>query len=444
MLRQTDVENIPQQPEKTHNLRSRYFLPLFSVQALGAFTDNAVKSAFGFLVVFQGSDVFGLKTSAALALSGAVFIVPFFLFSGLAGALADYFDKAKIVRWTRVSEIMLALFAAVSFFLESAELTLLVLFLYAVQSTAFSPVKYSILPQHIHETRLITANAWVESSSFIAILLGTIFGGLAAGYGYYTLLSSLLLTCAVIGACIGFLVPSAPPSKRRPKLKLNPLSTMIYATRMTMQSRAIFLSVAGISWFTGLGLVVLSVFPEMAKNLLGADQMVANLLIAAFVIGIAIGAFVTNHMLRGRISWIYAPLGLFITSVFLIDLSYACQQVFESASVSFPTLLSLFQHVQGWRIMLDMVMIAVGGGMFTVPLHTIIQHSARLSRRANTVAGTNIVSSGFMVLMSLTSTLALHYFMESIDLMMLMGFLCLALAVYLLFQQWRGRKVLPV
>lgn len=427
---------------KTKTLLSRFFLPLFTVQALGAFTDNAVKSAFGFLVVFQGAGVFGLKTSAALALSGAVFIIPFFLLSGLAGSLADYFDKARIVRWTRLSEIALALLAAISFYRESAEMTLVVLFLYAVQSTMFSPVKYSILPQHIHETRLISANAWIESSSFIAILFGTIFGGLAAGYGYYGLLAVMLFVCAVIGAITGFLVPSALPSKRRPMLRINPFSTTWYAVRLTAQTRVILLCVAGIAWFTGLGLVVLSVFPEMAKSLLDANQVVANILIAAFVIGIAIGAFLTQRLLKGRISWIYAPLGLLITAVFLIDLSIACSQIREDEAVGFATFVSLFQHWQGWRVMLDMVMIAVGGGMFTVPLHTIIQHTTRLSRRANTVAGTNVVSSGFMVLMSLGSTVALNYLIDPIELILLMGVVCLALALYLIYQQWRGQIAL--
>ena len=236
-------------------LKTRGFLPLFIVQWFGAFADNALKSAFGFMVAYGGADLFGLSPQVAVTLGGAVFMLPFFLFSGLSGQLSDSVDKRLVVRWTRLAEVGLAILSSIAIMIHSAPLALTGMFLYAVQSTVFGPAKYAILPQMVERERLVAANALFEGSTFVAILLGTLFGGLTIGLGGTWIAVAGLVGAALIGAVAAFFVPPALPAADAAPFRFSIIAANRGAFAAIRRRRSVFLAVCGISWFWMIGLI---------------------------------------------------------------------------------------------------------------------------------------------------------------------------------------------
>jgi len=379
-------------------LRTPGFLPLFVVQWFGAFADNALKSAFGFMVAYGGADLFGLSPQVAVTLGGAVFMLPFFLFSGVSGRLSDTVDKKLVVRWTRVAEVGLALLSAYAIMIHSAPLALLGMFFYAVQSTIFGPAKYSILPQLVGRERLVAANALFEGSTFVAILLGTLFGGLTVGLGGKWIAIVGLVSVALAGAVAAFFVPSAQPAPGAGRFHFSLIGSSRASFTAIRRKRTLFLAVSGISWFWMIGLIVMSVFPDFAKSTLKVDEIVANLLVAAFVVGIALGSAATSKLLAGRISARHTPIGALVMAAFMVDLSHAATAL---GAVGAGEALDFGAFITSWagiRVLVDLVGVAFGGGLFTVPLYALLQSRADERERSAAIAGNNIMNSALMVI----------------------------------------------
>lgn len=378
-------------------LRTRGFLPLFIVQWFGAFADNALKSAFGFMVAYGGADLFGLSPQVAVTLAGGVFMLPFFLFSGISGRLSDSIDKRLVVRWTRLAEIVLALISSTAIIIHSAPLALLGMFLYAVQSTIFGPAKYSILPQLVERRRLVAANALFEGSTFVAILLGTLFGGLTIGLGGTWIAVAGLVGAAVAGAVAAFFVPPAPPAADAPPFRFSFVEANRGAFAAIRRRKSLFLAVLGISWFWMIGLVVMSLFPEFAKSTLRVDEVVANLLVAAFVVGIALGSAATSKLLAGHISARHTPIGGLVMALFMIDLARSAPALGGLPGADLLSVVDFATSAAGLRVLLDLVGIAFGGGLFTVPLYALLQSRAAENERSAAIAGNNIMNAALMV-----------------------------------------------
>ena len=379
-------------------LKTPGFLPLFVVQWFGAFADNALKSAFGFMVAYGGADLFGLSPQVAVTLGGAVFMLPFFLFSGVSGRLSDTVDKKLVVRWTRLAEVGLALLSAYAIMIHSAPLALLGMFFYAVQSTIFGPAKYSMLPQLVSRERLVAANALFEGSTFVAILLGTLFGGLTVGLGGKWIAIVGLVSVALVGAVAAFFVPSAPPAPGAGRFHFSLIGSSRASFAAIRRKRTLFLAVSGISWFWMIGLIVMSVFPDFAKSTLKVDEIVANLLVAAFVFGIALGSAATSKLLAGRISARHTPIGALVMAAFMVDLSHAATAlgaVGAGGALDFGAFITTWP---GIRVLVDLVGIAFGGGLFTVPLYALLQSRADERERSAAIAGNNIMNSALMVI----------------------------------------------
>ncbi|MCX5479732.1 acyl-[ACP]--phospholipid O-acyltransferase [Kaistia geumhonensis] len=378
-------------------LRTRGFLPLFIVQWFGAFADNALKSAFGFMVAYGGADLFGLSPQVAVTLGGGVFMLPFFLFSGISGRLSDSIDKRLVVRWTRVAEVILALVSSTAIVIHSAPLALFGMFLYAVQSTIFGPAKYSILPQLVERQRLVAANALFEGSTFVAILLGTLFGGLTIGLGGTWIAVAGLVGAALAGAVAAFFVPPAPPAADAPPFRFSFVEANRGAFAAIRRRKSLFLAVLGISWFWMIGLVVMSLFPEFAKSTLRVDEVVANLLVAAFVVGIALGSAATSKLLGGHISARHTPIGGLIMALFMIDLARSAPALGGLPGADLLSVVDFATSAAGLRVLLDLVGIAFGGGLFTVPLYALLQSRAAENERSAAIAGNNIMNAALMV-----------------------------------------------
>jgi MFS family permease len=387
-----------------HLLRTRRFLPLFATQFLGAFNDNLYKSAMVILVTYA---VYNDETKEATfnAIAGGLFILPFFLFSALAGQLADSGDKARIIRIVKTAEIGIMVFGAAGLVLHNVPLLLAALFAMGVHSSFFGPIKYAILPQHLSRDEVLGGTGLVEAGTYGAILLGTIAGGLL-GLDHYRIAAAGVLAVAAVGWVTGRMVPPAPPEPDAPPLKMDwhIIRASITLVNATMHIPRLFLAIAAISFFWAMGAILAAQFPPLVKNVLHADEQVATLFLAIFSVGVAVGSVLINRLLAGRVLAKYSPAAAIAMGLFIVHLYW---NVLDWPVVGGPLLdLRTFVMIgQAEWVMVDLFGVAVAGGMFVVPLYAFLTTTVPKSETARTVAANNIVNSGAMVLAAILLTI---------------------------------------
>jgi predicted MFS family arabinose efflux permease len=385
----------------THLLRQRRFLPLFCTQLLNAFNDNLYKTAMVLFVVYS---VYSDESAEGMfsAVASALFILPFFVLSALAGQLADMRDKAKIIRTVKACEIGLMVIGASGLYLAwrgfavdslAIPLLLLALFLTGVQSTFLGPIKYAILPQHLKKDEVLAGTGLVEAGTYIAILAGTIL----AGWIPVEWAAGGIIVTSVIGYLTSRQVPTAPAQGEVEKLDWHIIRASIALIKRTMHDRQIFYAIIAISFFWTIGAVLFIQFPPLAKNTLMASKEVASLFLVVFSIGIAIGSVSINALLKGRVSARYAPVSVIVMGMFVVAFYFVCRlwQSYE------PSELMGVTEFLAWPlasvIMLSLLGIAVAGGMFVVPLYAFLTTRSPADQTARTIAANNIVNSGAMV-----------------------------------------------
>jgi len=386
-------------------MNKRRFLPLFVTQLLGAFNDNLFKNAMVLFVVYG---VYDDEKAEALfsAVATAIFIIPFFLMSAVAGQLADTRDKAAIIRVVKFCEILIMLVGGLGLVLAwigfginliAIPLMMLALFAMGVHSTFFGPIKYAILPQHLEEDEVLGGTGLVEAGTYIAILLGTILAGVIevewAALG--------VVIVAVIGYFTGRQVPPAPPERVETSLDWHILRSSINLIKSTMHIRKLYLAIVSISFFWTIGAVLFIQFPPLAKNVLGADKEVASLFLAIFSVGIAIGSVAINRLLKGQVSARYAPASVIVMGLFVVVFFFVCRNWHLIGAGELYDIASFVKHPDAALLLLSLLGIAVSGGMFVVPLYAFLTTTVPKDQTARTVAANNIVNSGAMVLGSL-------------------------------------------
>jgi predicted MFS family arabinose efflux permease len=386
-------------------LNKRRFLPLFVTQLLGAFNDNLFKNAMVLFVVYG---VYNDEKAEALfsAVATAVFIIPFFLMSALAGQLADTRDKAAIIRIVKFCEILIMLVGGLGLVLAwlgfginlvAIPLMMLALFAMGIHSTFFGPIKYAILPQHLREDEVLGGTGLVEAGTYIAILLGTILAGVIevewAALG--------VVVVAVIGYFTGRQVPPAPPEHEETGIDWHIIRSSINLVKSTMHIRKLYLAIASISFFWTIGAVLFIQFPPLAKNVLGADKEVASLFLAIFSIGIAIGSVAINRLLKGQVSARYAPASVIVMGLFVVAFFFVCRNWHVIGAGELYNIAGFVKHPDAIPLLLTLLGIAVSGGMFVVPLYAFLTTTVPKDQTARTVAANNIVNSGAMVVGSL-------------------------------------------
>jgi acyl-[acyl-carrier-protein]-phospholipid O-acyltransferase / long-chain-fatty-acid--[acyl-carrier-protein] ligase len=383
-----------------HLLSSRRFLPLFVTQFLGAVNDNLLKTALVTLATYQAfADP--STTKIVVAIATAIFIFPYFPFSATAGQLADKYEKTRLIRLIKLWEVGVMVLATIGFTFDGASFIsfeLAVLFFLGVQATFFGPVKYGILPDLLGSEDLMGGNALLEAGTFLAILIGTIAGGLlsVAPHGE-AMISAALLTFAVGGWLVSFFIPRA--RRALPELRINPniMAETWTILRYVARRRDLKLSIVGISWFWLFGAIFLSQFPTYAKTTLGANAEVETLFLAMFSIGIGAGAVLCGRLLRGEVSARLAPLGALGMTLFTLDLYWVSERAIGSGDGSLIGGLAFLSHIGNWRLLGDLFMIALCGGLFTVPLYAILQARSEESHRARVIAANNVLNAVFIV-----------------------------------------------
>lgn len=376
-------------------MTSKRFWPIFWTQFLGAMNDNIFKNSLIILITYQATTVLGFRPEQMVALCGGLFIFPFFLFSAIAGELTDKFPMHQLVRATKILELVIVSIGALGFCFNIIPLLLFCLFLLGLQSTLFGPVKYSILPELITEAELIKGNAFVEMGTFLAILIGTIGGGLlivGAQGAIYVSLATVLT--GIFGVCISFKVASITAVDVNRKINFNILSSTIEIIKISRKTRSVFISILGISWFWFFGATLLSVFPAYAKNGLYGNEHVVTLLLAIFSVGVAIGSVICERLSHERLELGLVPLGSIGLSFFVFDLYFAGSLAPAEIGRGVLELLT----VPGiYRILFDLLGLSVMSGFFIVPLYTFIQTRSARSERARVIAANNILNAFFMV-----------------------------------------------
>jgi 1-acyl-sn-glycerol-3-phosphate acyltransferase len=380
-------------------LKTRRFSSFFWTQFFGAFNDNVLKNALVILVTYKAVQVGGLSGAQMVQLASGIFILPFFLFSATSGQIADKFEKKKIIQWVKFAEIAIMCLATAGFLLHQVIFLFAVLFCMGLHSTVFGPVKYSVLPQLVSENELVGGTALIESGTFLAILLGTITGGLViaiepSGPAWVSL---VLVGVAVFGFVAALRIPQCPAEDPGLKIEWNPIPPTLSIFRYTRLNRSVFLSVLGISWFWFFGASLLSEFAPYCKEVLHVNEAGVTLLLGIFSVGIALGSLLCERMSGHKLELGLVPFGSIGMSLFVIDLFWVNPPVLPIDSSP----LHLFQSFAGIRVLTDFTLLSIFSGFFIVPLYTLIQERTEPSHRSRIIAGNNILNALFMVTASI-------------------------------------------
>ncbi len=378
-------------------LKERRFAPFFSTQLLGAFNDNLYKNALVALLSFGALQLSAENAGSLIAMAAGLFILPFFLFSAFSGQIADKYEKSMLIRRIKMAEIGIMCLGAIAFMLGSVPMLMGILFLMGVQSAFFGPIKYGILPQHLHESELIGGNGVVELGTFLAILLGTIIGTqiiTKAPDGSVVLACVFIVVVAVAGYLSSRRIPSAPAVDPTLKVRFNPVVETWKLVTYTKKHRVIFQCIIGISWFWFMGATYLAQFPIYARDVLGGNGDVYTILLAAFSVGIGTGSVLCERLSGGKVEIGLVPLGALGITLFGLDLYFATPDAAFGAALGITEFLS---NAAAWRILLDVVLIGLFGGFYIVPLYALIQKSSAPDRLSRAISCNNVMNALFMV-----------------------------------------------
>lgn len=413
-------------------LSKRRFLPYFLTQALGAFNDNLYKNALLLMIAFGG--VASHEDSALLTnLAAGIFILPFFLFSPIAGQIADKMEKSQLIRWVKGLEVLIMSLAAVSILAGNVWGLMALLFLMGLQSAIFGPVKFALLPQHLSQDELVGGNALVEMGTFIAILAGTICAGVLFDFddSRYWIASGVVLF-AVLGLFSSRFIPQAAANDPALNINWNPFTELANTIKQARENRSVFLSIVAISWFWFIGASYLTQFPNFSKEYLGGSTQLVTVLLTLFSLGVAAGSLVCEKLSGHKVELGIVPIGSVGMSVFGLDLWFAIDQI---QVVEGMTAMAFIENSANWRLMVDIALLSAFGGLFVVPLQALIQQRSDDKNRAQIIAANNVLNALFMVVSAGVGILLLAILEMSIgDYFLVLAIVNLMVAAYVYAQ----------
>ena len=404
-------------------LAKRRFGPIFAVQFLGAFNDNLLKFAMLFLANFGIFVAEPGKAELLAAIATGLFILPYFLFSALAGQVADMIDKARLIRWIKLAEIMIMALGLAGFWFQSIPILLASLFLMGLHSTLFGPVKYSILPQHLGNAEIMGGTGLIEGGTFLAILGGQLLAGAIPAWEA----GLAAMGIALLGFLASLAIPVAPPIRDHHHIDWNIFKGTREILATAHHGRGVWLSILGISWFFAAGAVLVSEFAPLVSGALAAKQEVATLFLIVFSVTIALGSIAVNKLLKGEVSARYVPISALVLAGGLIDLWLSTSGFsVRTAGATIPQFVATPGAI---RILIDLGVIAFAGGMFIVPLYAILQIASPPDERSQIIAANNIVNAGVTVLAVLAIGGLLASGIDVPGLIGVLGFATLAVAI---------------
>ena len=377
-------------------LGQRRFGPYFLTQFLGAFNDNVFKNALLLLLAFHAADRFSAGSDTLINLSAGLFVLPFFLFSAIAGQLADKYDKALLIRRIKLLEIFIMLAAACALLFDQIVALIALLFLMGVQSSFFGPVKYGVLLQLVDEQELIGATGLVGMGTFLAILLGTACGGLLIGVDDHgrPLVALAVMLIAIAGFVSSRSIPRLKALAPAAAINWNPLTATWHMLAYAWGKRIVFVGITAISWFWFLGSVYLAQLPNFTRLFLDGDETVVTLLLALFSIGVGAGSLMCERLTGHRVDVVLVPVGALGMTVFGADLALTPAVPGGDALLS---AVHWLQQPAAWRTAADVLLLGASGGLYIVPLYALVQQRTEEGHRARVIAANNILNALFMV-----------------------------------------------
>ncbi len=409
-------------------LSTRRFRPFFLTQLLGAFNDNLYKNGLTIFIAFQVASVSQEESNTLVNIAAALFILPFFLFSPIAGQLADKHEKSMLIRRIKILEIGIMLLGAVAFVLESPEMLVGILFLMGTQSALFGPVKYSLMPEALKPEELVGGNAMVEFGTFLAILLGLVASVYIIGLG-----NGAMAIAVVFTACIGYWtsrgIPTLPAVVPDLELSFNIPRQTMNVLRDARENRTVFYSIMGISWFWFFGITYVTQLPNYVRYELGGSEQVYVLLLGIFSLGIGAGSFLCEKM-SGRIVEIgLVPIGALGLSLFGIDFYFHQELPVTGADRIGPA--AVIAQTSSLRVCIDILMLGISGGIYIVPLYALVQQRSEPSKRSRIIAANNILNALFMVVASAYGLFVLSSGVSIPTLFLIMSLMNAAVALFI-------------
>ena len=410
-------------------LMQRRFLPFFITQFLGAFNDNVFKNALIILIAFQGAQLVGGDTNALTNLSAGLFILPFFLFSATAGQWIDKNEKSLSIKRIKLLEVAIMVCAAYAFYEAQIYMLIGLLFMMGMQSTLFGPAKYSYIPQHLEEKELVAGNALVQMGTFVAILVGTMLGGILIAYKEGRELVSIGVVCiAVAGYLSSRFIPNTPSLEPELKINWNPFTETWRNIAFIHGNRTVFLSVLGISWFWFLGATYLVQLPNYTKLTLGGNEQVVTLLLTMFTLGIGSGSLLCNWLSAQKVELGLVPFGSIGLTLFGIDLYFAPTELLSSELTGAAVFIN---SAGSLRVIADIFLIGIFGGLYIVPLFALVQQRSEQAHLSRVIAGNNILNALLMVLSSVMAIVLLGAGVSIAQLFLLVAVLNAVVALYI-------------
>ncbi len=389
----------------------RKFRSMFFTQFLGAFNDNVFKQSLLLVLAYTATTKMGVKISTLTNLAAMLFILPFFLFSSLAGQVADKYEKSYLTQAIKILEILIMCLACVGFFFEFYWLLLFALFLLGTHSTFFGPIKYAYLPQVMHKDELVGANGLFQMGTSLSILLGMIVAGALTQLEHSQYWISGTTVCiAVIGYLWARGIPKTVAIQPNLQINWNIFSTSWQMIRYLYSMPLLFFIIMGASWFWFYGATFLTQTPEFSKVILHGSQSVVILMLTIFSVGVSIGSLLCKTLTKNSISFKLLPFGMLGLTVFAVDLYFSLSAFSQLNVAETSTLLGIGELIekQGvYRIFVDLFCLGFSGGLYVVPLYASMQAYSPKSHRARIVGANNIFNALFMVSSAIFSIVVL-------------------------------------
>lgn len=422
--------------------KDRRFLPIFLVQFCGCLNDGILKNALIILITFKLAGDVTVTPYILVMLANVIFIVPFIFFASLAGQIADRYERSTIVKIIKAIEIGIVLLSSYGFYINNLYILFTCIALMGIHSTFFGPIKYSVLPDKLKKNELLGANGFIEAGTFLSILFGAMIGGI------YNFNASFVVMLAVVIAITGFIsslfMPKSYNTNYDVKINKNIIQEIYKMLKHSTSKNQVYLAILGISWFWFIGAAILAQIPSLTRYTLGASEGVANLFLATFSIGVGVGSFLCNKFFSSKITTKYIFLAALGISFFATDLYFAS----KIAGISYEreqlkTVLEFLNKGHYWRILIDLFLIAVIGGLYVVPLFAVMQYYSSPAYRSRIVAANNLINSIFMA--GSTGLLSFLFYLDfSIPFVILMvSMLNMVVAIYI-YQFIPDSRVIPV
>lgn len=414
-------------------LQSKRFLPLLLTKVSAVFNDNFFKNALVFGLLYSVLPLSDMDPAILITLSAGLLILPFFLFSALAGQIADKFQKDVVIRHLKFAEIAIALLGINGLILGNPYVLLAALFLFGTQSAFLNPCKFALLPQHLKEEELVAGNGLISAGTFLSILAGTIFGGLVIMVpvaGPYIVMV-LMLATAIAGYFACLKIPQAEPGDETLKLNWNIPGEIYNNLRYAFsQPRETRLCIIGISWFYFVGGTFLAQFPNYAKDFLQVNEAVLMTGLILFSVGIALGAVFNEKLLKGRVEATYVPIAALGIAIFSMILSFTDIPSTVLPEDELRGFGAFFHDFNAPLIFFSLFCVAFSGGMFVVPLNALLQNMTPVKHRARIMAASAIVDAAFLVASSLICLAILSLGFGTQHIFFLLGIASVGAAIY--------------